>query len=174
MSSSGNPRRRDGEQTSDNELAAALSWIPAGLFVLTARHEERRAALVTSLVQRVCDQPPMIGLAIAKGTPIMPLISESRQFGLCQLGEGDKLLLRKFRGELDPTDDPFLGFELRPSKLPGLPLLAHCFAQFECELACHLDVEGDHDLFVGTVRAGYSRGEGQPWVYMGEDGEARG
>ena len=174
MSSSGNPRKRGDEQLPSEDPAAALAWIPAGLFVLTAQHEERRAGIVTSLVQRVCDQPPMLCLAVAKGTPIMPLISESRKFGLCQLGDGDRLLLRKFRSELDPADDPFLGFELRPSKLPGLPLLAQCFAQLECELACHLDVEGDHDLFVGTVRAGHWRGEGRPWIYLGEDGEARG
>ncbi len=174
MSSSANPRKRAGEQRPQQDLPAALSWIPAGLFVLTARHEERRAGLVTSLVQRVCDQPPMLCLAVAKGTPIMPLISESRQFGLCQLGEDDRLLLRKFSREFDPGEDPFLGFELRESKLPGLPLLAHCFAHFECELTCHLDVEGDHDLFVGTVRAGHWRGDGKPWVYLGDDGQARG
>ncbi|MEX0885040.1 MAG: flavin reductase family protein, partial [Phycisphaeraceae bacterium] len=159
MSSSVNPGKRATGRSAgpaasgaagakEQEIAAALARIPSGLFVLTARHEERRVGLLTRMVQQVCHRPAMVCVAVAKGSPIMPLISESRQFGLCQLGEGDKLLMRKFGGEVDPGEDPFLGFELLPSVLPGLPLLAQCHAPLECALSCHMDVEGDHDLFV--------------------------
>lgn len=136
------------------DIGAALGRIPTGLFILTAEHEERRMGMLTSFVQQVCFEPPMISVAVAKGRAIMPLISESRQFGLCQLGEQDRIILRKFSAALPPGEDPFLGFELIPSLLPNLPLLTSSIAYLECELTCHMDVEGDHDLFVGTVRAG--------------------
>ncbi|MFA9479638.1 flavin reductase family protein [Phycisphaerales bacterium AB-hyl4] len=152
-------------------IAEALGRIPSGLFVLTAQHEDRRQGMLTSLVQQVCFEPPMVCVSVAKGRPIMPLISESRQFALCQLSENDKLLLRKFAGGVDPSDDPFLGFDLVNTHLHNLPVLKHALAYLECELACHLDVEGDHDLFVGRVHAGARlKKDDTPHIHLRENG----
>jgi flavin reductase (DIM6/NTAB) family NADH-FMN oxidoreductase RutF len=135
-------------------IGEALGRIPTGLFILTAEHEDRRMGMLASFVQQCCFEPPMITVAVAKGRAIMPLISESRQFGLCQLGDDDRVILRKFSSSLGLGEDPFLGFEMIAGRTPNLPLLASSIAYLECELTCHLDVEGDHDLFVGAVRAG--------------------
>lgn len=135
-------------------VGAALAQVPAGLFVLTACHEDRRMGMLTTMVQQVCFEPPMVCVAVGKGKPIMPLISESRQFGLCQVSEQDRIILRKFANDSVPGDDPFLGFELTHGKLFRVPILAGAMSYLECEVACHMDVEGDHDLFVGAVRHG--------------------
>ena len=149
-------------------IGAALGRIPSGLFILTARHEEQRAGMLASWVQQVCFQPPMVSVAVAKGRPIMPLISESRRFGLCQIPKGDKVIMRKFLSGPEQGTDPFLGHELTPT-VTGVPILTHCLGYVECELACHMDVEGDHDLFVGHVRGGaYFAGE--PHVHIRENG----
>lgn len=145
------------------EVLDALAFLPSGLFVLTAQHEDRRAGMLVHWVQRVCVEPAMVSVAVAKGKAIMPLISESRKFALCQLGEADRLMKRKFAQDSDPSDDPFLGFELRPSVLGNVPIMTGSLAYFECELSCHMDVEGDHDLFVGRVHAAGS-GEGTPRI----------
>ena len=129
--------------------------------------------MLVSFVQQVCFEPPMVTVAVAKGRAIMPLISESRRFALCQLGEQDKVILRKFSAALPPGEDPFLGFELLASRLPNLPLLTTSVACLECELTCHMDVEGDHDLFVGTVRAGHSnpkRRKDKPQIRVRKNG----
>jgi flavin reductase (DIM6/NTAB) family NADH-FMN oxidoreductase RutF len=147
-----------------SSIAAALGGVPSGEFVLTAQHEDRRAGMLVRWVQQVCDTPPMLAVSVSKGKPIMPLISESRKFALCQLGENDRLLRRKFAQDSEPNDDPFLGFELRHSGLGGVPIMGGSLAYFECELACHMDVEGDHDLFVGRVHAA-ERGDGTPRVH---------
>lgn len=140
-------------------IGSALAQIPAGLFVLTACHEDRRMGMLTSMVQQVCFEPPMVCVAVAKGKPIMPLISESRQFGLCQVSEQDKIILRKFASDSVPGDDPFLGFELTHGKLSRVPIMATAMSFLECEVAAHMDVEGDHDIFVGNVRnAGFTQG----------------
>ena len=154
-------------------IGEALARIPSGLFILTAQHEERRLGMLTSFVQQVCFEPPMVSVAVAKGRAIMPLISESRQFGLCQLGEQDKVMIRKFSTGVTPGEDPFLGFELVEGQLHNLPLLAAAMAHLECELTCHMDVEGDHDLFIGTVRGGARNGKRQkskPHVHIRENG----
>lgn len=150
-------------------IGAALGRIPGGLFILTARHEDRRTGLLASWVQQCCFEPPMVSVAVAKGRAIMPLISESRQFGLCQLGEDERIIQRKFRTPGDPQEDPFLGFELINPAATHLPILKGSLAYLECEVACHMDVDGDHDLFVGRVVAGRYL-KGQPVVHLREDG----
>ena len=151
-------------------IGGALGRIPSGLFILTARHEDRSAGMLASWVQQVCFEPPMVSVAVAKGRPIMPLISDSRQFGLCQLPKGDKVNMRKFAGGTEPGDDPFLGFDMVQDTVLESPILSHTLCYLECELCCHMDVEGDHDLFVGRIRGGGMRETGEPWVHIRENG----
>lgn len=155
--------------TDRDSISLALGKIPSGVYVLTARHEDRRMGMLASWVQQVCFEPPMVCVSVAKGRSIMPLLSESRHFGLCQVPEGDRLIQRKFSSTFEPGDDPFLGLELVPGTLHGLPLLSGCSAYLECELACHLDVEGDHDLFVGKVIAGHAT-EKAPHIHLRSSG----
>jgi len=157
------------DQAVKQEVDEALSRIPGGMFVLCAQHEERRSGVLSSWVQQVCFEPPMISVAVAKGEPIMPLISESRQFGLCQLGEDERVFMRKFKSRADFDEDPFLGFEMLPEPMLGLPLLKYTLSQIECSLVCHMDVEGDHDLFVGQIHYGTCRA-GRPHVHIPGDG----
>ena len=160
------------DETLRSTVGAALGAIPSGLFILTAAHEDRRMGRLVGWVQQACFEPPMISIALCKGTPIMPLISESRQFGLCQIAEDDRTMLRKFSSQVDPADDPFLGVSLAKPVLSRLPILASSQVYFECELTCHIDVEGDHDLFVGTVVNAGFQGPFTPAVHLREDGFA--
>ncbi len=157
------------EQTRDG-ISAALGQIPSGLFILTSQHEDRRSGLLVHWVQQVCFDPPMISVAIAKGRLIMPLISESRQFALCQLKEDDRIMVRKFSKGVEQLDDPFLGYELCHGKLHRLPILANTLAYMECELVCHMDFESDHDLFVGEVKGGARRSDATPCVQFRQNG----
>ena len=141
-------------------IRKSLGKIPNGLFVLTSQHEDRRGGLVVSWVQQVCDTPPMVSVAIEKGKAIMPLISESRRFALCQLSANDRLMQRKFAKDTELNEDPFLGFTLRPSVMGKVPIMSESMAWLECELSCHMDVEGDHDLFVGRILGGGTNGKG--------------
>ncbi len=164
-----------GDVMPDDELSKgigdALAKVPSGLFVLTARYEDKSAGILAGWVQQVCFRPPMVSVSIAKGRSIMPLISESRGFGLCQLAEGDRVIMRKFSGTIDPAEDPFLGFEMVRDTAMPLPILAQCLSYLECEVACHIDVEGDHDLFVGQVISGRFN-QGKPWIHVRENGFA--
>jgi len=159
------------DDTTRNAINRALSRVPSGLYILTAQHEDRRCGMLTSWVQQVCLQPPMLSVAVAKGRMIMPLISESRQFGLCQLAADDRRMMRKFAQSTDNSDDPFLGYELIHGVLPRVPILAGSLAYFECLMTCHMDVDGDHDLFVGEVKAGAVEDDKRkPWVHFRKDG----
>jgi len=151
-----------------DRIGPAIGRIPSGLFILTAADEEHRAGMLCSWVQQACFEPAMVSVAVAKGRPIMPLISESRRFGLCQLSEADKTTLRKFAGGHDMNDDPFLGIDL-VENTHHVPIIRNTMSYMVCDLTCHMDVEGDHDLFIGTVTdGGYKAGE--PRVHVRTDG----
>lgn len=155
-------------------VGQAMGRLPSGVFVLTAASGEKRTGIIVSFVQQACLTPPMVTVAIAKGRAIMPLISESRQFGLCQLAKDDRLLVRKFAqyNNAAITEDPFLGFDLLQGVLPRLPILAGILAYLECELVTHIDIEGDHDLFVGVVRGGsLLQAQGQPHIRLRDTGQ---
>jgi len=149
-------------------IGPAIGKIPSGFFILTAAHEDRRTGMLCSWVQQVCFEPAMVSVAVAKGRPIMPLISESRKFALCQLRDDDRTVLRKFAAGHDVNDDPFLGIDLVENKL-HVPVIRNTLGYVVCELSCHMDVEGDHDLFVGTVKDGGFHG-GEPRVHVRSNG----
>lgn len=155
-------------------VGLAMGRMPSGIFVLTAAQDDKRMGIIVSFVQQACLNPPMVTVAIAKGRPIMPLISESRKFGLCQLAQDDKLMVRKFAKFNDAaiTEDPFLGYEMLTGVLPNLPILANTLSYLECELVSHMDIEGDHDLFVGAVRGGSLRqAAGVPHIHLRDTGQ---
>lgn len=148
----------------------ALDQICGGLFVLTAAYEDRQAGGLVQRVQRCCDRPPMVSVPIPKGHPIMPLISESHRFGLAQLGDDDRTTRRRFASDSYGGDGRFLGIPLVSSQnqKSSLPIPRTSVGYLECELGFHVDVEGDHDLFIGRVIAGEAFG-GDAAVTSGAD-----
>ena len=157
------------DPTTSREVAAAIGQIPSGLFILTARTDEKRSGMLASWVQQVCFKPPMVSVAVAKGRSIMPLISDSLQFGLCQLRDGETRIMRRFTSGVDSGDDPLLGLELVPDTVTGVPILANMLAYLECQMVNHIDVEGDHNLIVGRIVGGRYFG-GSPAVRVRKDG----
>ena len=155
---------------SSQSISSVLGKIPSGVYVLTAQHEDRRMGMLTSWVQQVGFQPPMICVAIAKGRPVMPLVSESSRFALCQLSEENKIMRRKFAGPGDLSDDPFLGYDVIHGTIPNLPILKASLTFMECQVACHMDVEGDHDIFIAQVVNAQVLREGEPEVRLRENG----
>ena len=151
------------------QVGEAIGRIPSGIFILTAMFEDRRMGMIASWIQQASFEPPMVSIAIAKGRPIMPLISNSHHFALCQVPKGDKVLMRKFSQRIEAAEDPFLGFNLVQNTVNHAPVLADALGYLECDLVCHMDYEGDHDIFIGRVVAGKYH-DGDPFVHVRENG----
>ena len=150
-------------------IARALGNLPGGVWILTASDEDRRLGLLVGSVQQLGFAPPIVGVAVPKGESIMPLLSDSGCFALCQLGEEDRRIRRKFSTEPEEGEDPFLGLKLLSPKRAGVPILETTVGHLECVIVRHLDFEGDHDLFVGEVVSA-AFGEGQPVVRLRDNG----
>lgn len=141
-------------------LAAALAMLPEDHFLMTAAFEGQRSGVRLRSVQRCADEPILLAVAARKGHAIDPLIRDSRSFAICLIDADDRLLARSFPeaeaealpGEGDPEHDPFDAIPTR-TLVTGSPVINRCRAAFDCEVVRHVDLEADHELFVGHVLA---------------------
>jgi flavin reductase (DIM6/NTAB) family NADH-FMN oxidoreductase RutF len=136
------------------EARRALALFPRGYFLLTACFEHKRAGQLVQSVLPCAEEPMLICIAARKGHPIEPLIRDAHRFAVCRIDEEDKLLLRNFGSPATAgRGDPFDSLEL-DRLTTGSPIPKRCLAALDCEVLRHLDVEADHELYIGQVVAG--------------------
>ena len=141
------------EVSTRETVGQALAKIPQGVFVMTSHFEDRVAGVMVSWVQQVAFEPPMVMVAIRKGRPITPLILDSHTFALCQVAKDDRLTMRKFFNSESGDEFPFQSLELHRAAT-GAPIIAKSLAYLDCEVVRHVDVEADHDIYIGHIVAG--------------------
>ena len=136
--------------------AEALQRLPSSRYLLTAAHGASRNGMLVSRVQHCADDPPVVAISVRKGHPLSPLIRDTARFGLAELREGDRVLARKFGAPVElQGEDPFLGHPLVSEEQTfELPIPRGVASWMSCELIRHLDIEADHELYVGRVLAG--------------------
>jgi flavin reductase (DIM6/NTAB) family NADH-FMN oxidoreductase RutF len=133
-------------------IGEALAKIPQGVFILTAGHETRIRGLMVSWVQQASFEPPMLVVALRKGRDVVPIIHNAHAFAINQVAPDDRLLMKRF-GEHPASDERLLGLETA-RKTTGAPVLVRAMAWMDCELIRHIDVEADHDIYVGMILDG--------------------
>ncbi|MFI4897516.1 MAG: flavin reductase family protein [Phycisphaerales bacterium JB059] len=152
-----------------SELERAMRCLPTGCFVMTSAYDGKRAGMRVRSVQACADDPLLISVAARKGHKIDPLIRDSRSFAVCVMAPGDRLVDRAFPAEtgtprtgvtgngsgngahVDASEsDPFDALP-HSTMVTGAPILDRAIAVFDCEVARRIDLEADHELFVGQV-----------------------
>lgn len=133
-------------------VTAALALIPGGRWVMTAHLEGKRGGVLVRSVSVCAEEPPLIAVAAWKGHGIEPMIRDSRHFCVCLIDPEDRLLARKFTGHLSDHADQF---DSLPTQrlVSGSPALKRSHLAIDCEVVRHIDVEADHELYVGLVLA---------------------
>jgi flavin reductase (DIM6/NTAB) family NADH-FMN oxidoreductase RutF len=142
------------EPNGRTELTQATDRMPVGRFLMTAAHGDQRNGMLVTRVQKCADEPITVTVAVQKGHALSPLIRDSAVFGLCELRGRDLILSRLFNrpGDLH-GEDPFLGHSLVPDTA-GIPIPTASASWVRCELIRHLDIEADHEIYIGRVIAG--------------------
>jgi flavin reductase (DIM6/NTAB) family NADH-FMN oxidoreductase RutF len=149
----------------------ALGQIPSGLFVLTSSHDGMRSGALTQWVQMCSEEPPLVMVSMAKGLAVEPLVRDSRGFALCQISDGDRLLVRKFNTPPERGDDPFVALPARIGTCSGAPIIERAMSYLECELVRHMDLDTGFRLYVGQIRSGeVIHAEATPAVVIGANG----
>jgi len=137
-------------------IEAAMAGLPTGRYVMTSVHEGQREGILVRSVSVCSDEPPLISVAARKGHPIDPVVRDARVFAVCALDAGDRLTERAFSDDaLVMGAEPFetLG---STTLMTGAPVLTRARIAFDCELVRRIDLEADHELFIGQVVASWA------------------
>ena len=138
----------------DGDLDKALGRLSGGLYVVTARQEERASAMVASWVSQASFNPPGISVAVAKDRAIEALMQVGDRFVLNILRDDNhQLLLRHFLRRFPPGADRFAGISTLEGVAAGGPVLADALAFLGCRVAQRLEGP-DHWIIYAEVEQG--------------------
>lgn len=129
----------------------ALAQTPASNYVLTSSFELARAGVAVQWVQRCALEPLLVSVALRKGHPIELLIRDSHCFALSLLSDRDQAIVRRFETEDDSPLNVFDTLDVE-TLVTGAPCLKRAVLAIDCEVHRHLDIEADHEIYVGLVR----------------------
>ena len=137
-------------------LGPALGRIPSGLAIATAQDGDRRTGFLASWFQQLSFEPPLVGVCVKAGRPIVRLLEASGWFALNLLAEGDTASLKRYGRGFEPDVDPWAGDP--GALLPGMqaPVLKDGYAYL---------------LLVGrAVEGALRRPEAKPFIHVRKDG----
>ncbi len=134
-------------------------WIDAfgsmtyGIYVLTSCSGDEMNGMIASWVSQVSYEPPLIMAAVHPNRHSHGLMASGACFGLHVIDQGQKDLLKRFKGP-DPAKK-FINIDWE-TKTTGVPILKNCIAWFELEIRERI-TPGNHTLYIGEVVAcGYN------------------
>jgi flavin reductase (DIM6/NTAB) family NADH-FMN oxidoreductase RutF len=122
---------------------------------MTACHENKRQGLIVTRVMKAADEPACVCIAVPAGQRLATLIRDSHSFALCMVDGASRLMQKKFGPE--ETSDPFDMMEVR-TLVTGSPILVRSLMALDCEVLRHLDLEADHEIYVGQVLSAFVNG----------------
>ncbi|MDM7958904.1 MAG: diflavin flavoprotein [Synechococcus sp. WH 8007] len=138
----------------DGDLDKALGRLSGGLYVVTARQEERASAMVASWVSQASFDPPGITVAVAKDRAIEALLQVGDRFVLNILREDNyQDLMRHFLKRFPPGADRFAGVSTLDGVATGGPVLGDALAFLGCRVSQRMEGP-DHWIIYGEVEQG--------------------
>lgn len=138
----------------------ACDRLLTGLYLLSAQHDGARAGTLALGVHQCAAVPILLCVPVRRGHRIEPLIRDSRHFAVGTVDPADRLLRRRFEDHPSAEEhhDPF-------DALPVLslgwrsPVLRSSALAFDCEVVRHIDMDADHELYIGKVLSARIHGE---------------
>ncbi|MZG29873.1 MAG: flavin reductase family protein [Nitrospinae bacterium] len=147
------------------QVGKALGRVASGLFVVTAKCEDKEDAVLASWVNQCSFDPPALTTALATLRSARLLVEASGSFIVNVLPKDDMSLLKHFSR---PPEDIFKGVKTRKG-LDGIRILTEAVSYLECEVVQAMQA-GDHVVYVGEVVGGKSLKGGDPYIHVRDNG----
>lgn len=132
----------------------ACDRLLTGLYLLSAHHDGARAGTLALGVHQCAAEPVLLCVPVRRGHRIEPLIRDSRCFAVSVIDPADRLLRRRFEDQPSAEEhhDPFDSLPVL-SLGTGSPIPRSSALAFDCEVVRHIDMDADHELYIGKVLA---------------------
>lgn len=154
----------DGLADSENaaaQLRQLMAMWTTGLTVITARHGQRLAGLVSNSFTSVSLEPPLVSWCIDRGSSSLEVWLGASGFAVHILGASEMTLVSRFARK---GGDKFTGLDWEDG-LTGAPVLPVGVARLECRTWRQYD-GGDHVILLGRVLT-ISGSGGEPLTFGG-------
>ena len=147
------------------QVGKALGRVASGLFVVTAKCEDKEDAVLASWVNQCAFDPPAVTIALATLRQARLLVEGAGAFIVNVLPKDDMALLKYFSR---PPEDIFKGVMTRKG-LEDIRILIDAVAYLECEVVQSMQA-GDHVLYVGEIVGGKTLKGGDPYIHVRDNG----
>jgi len=134
----------------EQRMNTAFERFTSGLYVITAQYEGEQHAAVVSLVSQVSFVPPMVMIALRKGTRICNVVRDRKRFALNIVGEGQEALAKTFFKLQTGKESTLGGFRFRTGQT-GSALFEDTPAWVECKVMQMVESDGDHQLYLALI-----------------------
>ena len=142
------------------EFRRVIGRFPTGVTIVTAMGPEGPVGMTANAVTSLSLEPLLLLVCFDNASRTLPLVRESRRFGVNVLAHGQEELARRFAGKLPESEK----FAAVPHRLDdGVPVIEGAHAWIGCDLE-RLVPGGDHTIGIGAVRAA-ELGVGEPLVW---------
>lgn len=131
------------------ENTAALGRLSSGLFIVTARQDDRADGFLASWIQQASFSPLMVSMAVKPGRPCYDYIQAHGRFCINIVGKDNGGVMKPFWSGYAPDTDPFAGLPHRLSEQGNL-ILENCLAAIECQVKDTVSA-GDHQIVLAEV-----------------------
>ncbi|MEQ8874910.1 MAG: flavin reductase family protein [Phycisphaerales bacterium] len=153
-------------------IAEACDRLPTGLYLLSARHDGDRAGILALGVHLCATEPLLVCVPVRRGHRIEPLIRDSRTFAISSVSPEDRIMRRRFERypSAEEYHDPFDALSVVTLET-GAPILESSALAFDCEVVRHVDMDADHELYIGRVVAARLNGDAPATTRPSEIGQ---
>jgi flavin reductase (DIM6/NTAB) family NADH-FMN oxidoreductase RutF len=152
------------ETVAPQRFRAVMGHFTTGVTVVTANAAAGPVGMTATAVCSLSLDPLLLLVCIANDARTLPLVTETKRFGVNVLAAGQADLARLFASKL-PEVEKFAG--VQHSVHDGIPVIDGALAWVGCTLR-ELIPGGDHTIGIGAVTAAEAA-KGEPLVwYRGE------
>jgi flavin reductase (DIM6/NTAB) family NADH-FMN oxidoreductase RutF len=130
----------------------ALRKLPYGLFIIGAVDGDKVGAFTAAWISQCSFEPPLIMLAVKKGSVGHAMIQASRRFSVNVLASDQAEIAAHFIQQRPQAGNRLGVYPFRPGERTGAPILEDAPAFAECQVKQMVSA-GDHDVVIAEVVA---------------------
>lgn len=136
-----------------------------GVAIISCGQPGARTGLTATAVCSISDTPPTLLICVNRNASGHKIITAERCFAVNFLALDQLELAKVFSGKAGLEGEARFSADHWTTLATGAPVLKDAVASLDCEVVDEHGFE-THSLFIGRVRAGMSRDEADPLVYL--------